>query len=369
MKNKIYWLWLTLKSEIKPKELSALVKKNISAKAIYDIEDKEELYGLSETTVNAILDKSLEKANEVAAKIEKMGWYILTFEDDEYPTMLKKIYFPPYVLYLTGEKLDWDRLLTITVVGTRSFDNYGREATEYIAKDLALEGVTIVSGMARGIDSIAGITAIKNGGKTIAVLGSGLDVVYPPEHGELYDMIRKNGVVMTEYPPGTPPAKENFPRRNRIMAGLSYGVLVTQAPKKSGALITAGFAVESGRDVYAVPASIFLKASEGSNSLITQGAKAVTSAGDIICEYPYFDLNKIQEKNISKGDKLCNINFNELTERQVQIVKRIGNGTVHIDELSRDLKLASYELNSEMIMLEINGIVKKLNGNIYELSY
>lgn len=181
-------------------------------------------------------------------------------------------------------------------------------------------------------------------------------------------MIKKNGVVMTEFPPGTRPNKENFPRRNRIMAGLSYGVIVTQAPEKSGALITAAHAIENGRDVYAVPADITRAASKGSNSLISQGAKAVFCGMDIINEYPYANLNKTETKPLYVEEKLNNINFDELDEVQSEIVKAIGNDSLHIDELSRKLKTESFELNSQLLMLEINGIVRKLNGNIYELS-
>lgn len=368
MENKLYWLWLTLKTEIKPKELSSLIEKNGGAGSIYAIEDSKELSGLSEEAIKAVMDKSLDDAKEVAAKVERMGGYIVTIEDECYPELLRSIYMPPYVLYMTGERLRWEELLTLTIVGTRRYDDYGRRITESIAKELAEKGATVVSGMARGIDSIAGLEAIKSGGKTVAVLGSGLDVIYPPEHAQLYEMIKKNGVVMTEFPPGTRPNKENFPRRNRIMAGLSYGVIVTQAPEKSGALITAAHAIENGRDVYAVPADITRAASKGSNSLISQGAKAVFCGMDIINEYPYANLNKTETKPLYVEEKLNNINFDELDEVQSEIVKAIGNDSLHIDELSRKLKTESFELNSQLLMLEINGIVRKLNGNIYELS-
>lgn len=368
MENKLYWLWLTLKTEIKPKELSSLIEKNGGAGNIYAIEDSKELSGLSEDAIKGVMDKSLDDAKEVAAKVERMGGYIVTIEDECYPELLRSIYMPPYVLYMTGERLRWEELLTLTIVGTRRYDDYGRRITENIAKELAEKGATVVSGMARGIDSIAELEAIKSGGKTVAVLGSGLDVIYPPEHAQLYEMIKKNGVVMTEFPPGTRPNKENFPRRNRIMAGLSYGVIVTQAPEKSGALITAAHAIENGRDVYAVPADITRAASKGSNSLISQGAKAVFCGMDIINEYPYANLNKTETKPVYVEEKLNNINFDELDEVQSEIVKAIGNDSLHIDELSRKLKKESFELNSQLLMLEINGIVRKLNGNIYELS-
>lgn len=219
--NAIYWLWFTLKSDIKPRERIAVLEKYGNAKNVYKATDMDGIHNLSDKAFKALMDKSLDEANNVKLKIGKMGGYILTIEDEDYPSLLRNIYDPPYVLYCMGERIAWEKLLTVTIVGTRLHDEYGRRVTEQLARELALSGATVVSGMARGIDSIAGITAIKCGGKTVAVLGSGIDVIYPPEHAELFEMIRRNGVIMTEYPPGTRPLRENFPRRNRIMAGLS----------------------------------------------------------------------------------------------------------------------------------------------------
>ena len=370
MNNELYWLWLTLKSEIAPKERLALLEKFKTAKELYNAEDIDGIHNLSDEALKAIMDKSLTVAYEVQAKINHMGGYIVTIDDEAYPQILKSIYDPPLVLYMLGEHMSWDDLLTITVVGTRRYNEYGRKVTEYIAKDLAKSGITIVSGMARGIDSIAADEALRNGGKTVAVLGSGLDVIYPPEHSGPYERISKNGVIITEYPPGTRPLRENFPRRNRIMAGLSYGILVTQAPKKSGALITASYAVDGGRDVFAVPADIFMTESEGSNSLLSGGAKAVMSSQDIIDEYPYFNLTATEEAKIEgqSKNKLEQIDMNSLNDLQIKIVKHLNNSSCHIDELSREIGIASFEVDAELVMLELLGIVRKLNGNIYELS-
>lgn len=368
-KNTIYWLWFTLKDDIKPKERIAVLEKYGNAKNVYNATDMDGIHNLSDSTFKALMDKSLDDAKNINLKIEKMGGYILTIEDEGYPPLLKNIYDPPYVLYCTGERIEWEKLLTVTIVGTRLHDVYGQRVTEKLAKELALSGATVVSGMARGIDSIAGITAIKSGGKTVAVLGSGLDVIYPPEHAELYNEIRKNGVVMTEYPPGTLPLRENFPRRNRIMAGLSYGILVTQAPEKSGALITASYALENGRDLYAVPADIFNADSAGTNKLIKQGAKPVTTADDIINEYPYLEIIPLSEKRTEEKqrDKLKSLDLSALNDLQIKIVNELNNEPLHIDEISRITGVASFEINSELVMLELQGIVRKLNGNIYEL--
>ncbi|MBQ2758135.1 MAG: DNA-processing protein DprA [Clostridia bacterium] len=367
--NTIYWLWFTLKDDIKPKERIAVLEKYGNAKNVYNATDMDGIHNLSDSTFKALMDKSLDDAKNINLKTEKMGGYILTIEDEGYPPLLKNIYDPPYVLYCTGERIEWEKLLTVTIVGTRLHDVYGQRVTEKLAKELALSGATVVSGMARGIDSIAGITAIKSGGKTVAVLGSGLDVIYPPEHAELYNEIRKNGVVMTEYPPGTRPLRENFPRRNRIMAGLSYGILVTQAPEKSGALITASYAIENGRDLYAVPADIFNADSAGTNKLIKQGAKPVTTADDITNEYPYLEIIPLSEKRTEEKqrDKLKSLDLSALNDLQIKIVSELNNEPLHIDEISRITGVASFEINSELVMLELQGIVRKLNGNIYEL--
>lgn len=376
MEHSIYWLWLTLKSEINENELNALIREFYSAQTVYDIDDRRNLHGYREETVNAVMDKSLDNAKEVYAKIVHIGGYILTFEDVDYPHLLRNIYSPPYVLYAKGQRLDWTKLLTITVVGTRRYNDYGRRATEHIAGGLAKAGVTIVSGMARGIDSFAGGSALRNGAKTVAVLGSGIDVVYPPENAGFYDTICRNGAVITEFPPGTRPLRENFPKRNRIMAGLSYGILITQAPKKSGALITAGLALEDGKDVFVVPNGIFDACSQGSNELIKQGAKAVSCAEDILDEYPYINLDVLKsggEDTVSvtrteiREDKTEKIDWDSLNELQTKIVKLLNGEGRHIDVMARELETASSEINSELVMLEINGIVRKLNGNIYEL--
>ena len=367
--NIIYWLWFTLKENITEKTRIALLERYKNAKNIYDAEKIDGIHNISDKAVDDLLDKSLDKANAVMHKIENMGGYIVTIEDEEYPPLLKNIYDPPCILYMIGEHINWEELLTITVVGTRTHDDYGRRATEHFARELAKMGATIVSGMARGIDSIAGITAIKTGGKTVAVLGSGLDVIYPPEHAGLYQSIRKNGVVITEYPPGTRPKRENFPRRNRIMAGLSYGILVTQAPEKSGALITANYAVENGRDLFVVPSDIFNIHSVGSNRLIRQGAKAVMTAEDITGEYPYIKVTPLSEKiaKTSVRDKLKELDLTALNDLQVQIVKALNNEPMTSDEISRHTGVASFEVNSELMMLELQGIIKKISGNIYEL--
>ncbi len=363
MENTLYWLWFTLKKDITPRQQKELLDKYKTAKAIYHTEDYGE--GVKDELLQALCDKSLHEAEKVYRRIEEIGGYIVTIDDDDYPPMLKNLHHPPYVLYMRGEKLKWNEILTIAVVGTRNYVKYGKMAAEAITSSLAECGVVVVSGMARGIDSIANSTALKCGGKTVAVLGSGLDVIYPPENRELYEDICKNGVVMTELPPGARPNRENFPKRNRIMVGLSYGVIVCQAPEKSGALISATHAVENNRDLFVVPASIFEKGFEGSNELLRQGAKAVICADDVIREYPYIDLEKAKETKNAGGIEGIDMEFLSADERA--IVMMLDDGEMHIDDIARNMCKSSSEINTMMTMLEINGIVKKETGNTYHL--
>ena len=371
--RQIYWIWLTLKSALNPIMLDRLLEVYHTPENIYNQTDFSKCGFLSKRGVEQLSDKSLDQAKMTVDKVEKMGGYILTYDDEEYPPLLKKIYSPPYVLYLMGQHLKWDELLTITVVGTRKYSSYGKKVTETITKELSSMGATVVSGMARGIDSIAGCAAIRAGGKTIAVLGSGIDVIYPTEHKSLYNAIMKNGVVMTEFPPGTKPYKQNFPRRNRIMAGLSYGVLVSQAPRRSGALITAAHAIENNRDVFAVGGSIFDEEQAGANILIQMGAKSVMTAKDILDEFPYIkveplerECNIVTEKTVR--DKMSEIDLEKLDDVQKKIVKLLVNGALYSDEIIEHLDMAAGAVNPAVIMLEISGIIKKNSDNKYELA-
>lgn len=364
--NDLYWVWLALKDEIKPREIVELTSHFRDIKELYKKSDRKDFENFSEETINALMDKSLDDANKVIAKIQNMGGYILTLDDDNYPSLLRNIYDPPIVLYLLGQRLDWDNLLTVTIVGSRKYNSYGRTVTSEIAGSLAGSGAVVVSGMALGIDSIANRAALDMGAKTVAVLGSGLDVIYPPSNTNLYWDIVKNGVVMTEYPPGTRPLAQNFPRRNRIMAGLSYGVLVTQAPEKSGALITASCALESGRDVFAVPANITMYESVGTNRLLTAGAKAVIDASDILSEYGHITLT--DEKNDKKTAKIPeDVDTTGLSEVQVKIIYQLSGTPRLIDEISRSTGIQSSVIGSELVMLELLDKVEKTDNNSYRL--
>ncbi|NQT23051.1 MAG: DNA-protecting protein DprA [Candidatus Omnitrophica bacterium] len=223
---------------------------------------------------------SLDKEIEL---IEKLGIKVITIDDKEYPSNLKHIYNPPKVLYVKGKIVPKDHY-SIAVVGARKSSTYGRETAARLARELAEKSITVVSGMARGIDTYAHRGALESGGRTIAVLGCGINIIYPPENKSLMEEISKSGAVISEFPINTPPLRRNFPMRNRIISGLSFGVVVVEAAEKSGSLITASLALEQGREVFSVPGRVDTRLSRGTLALIKEGAKLVENVDDILEE-------------------------------------------------------------------------------------
>lgn len=296
-------------------------------------------------------------------KVEESGFSFITYEDNDYPENLKNIYNIPVLLQYYGDIKNSDSN-ALAVVGSRNCDEYGKNVTEIIVKKLVENSITIVSGMARGIDTVAHTSAIKYGGRTIAVIGSGLDICYPPENRELFKKIADNGYVLSEYQLGTEPDSINFPKRNRIISGLSLGVLVIQANIKSGALITAHYALEQNREVFAIPVNINNRKSSGCNQLIKNGAKLVGNIDDIISEIKQFQgINKTHKKQ----DK--NLNTVNLTRNEEVIVSLLKDKRLHIDQLQSDSNISSSDLFPIMLDLEMKGIIRVLPGNFYELSY
>lgn len=232
-------------------------------------------------------DLRIKNISEKICEYNKKGIQIITFLDKEYPILLKNIYMPPPVLYCIGD-LTLLQMKTISVVGTRLPSSYGVQATKLIVRDLVENNFAIVSGLAKGIDYLAHVQAIRSNGKTIAVLGSGFEHIYPKEHFALAEDIKKNHLLLSEYPPEVRPNKSYFPARNRIISGLSYGTLVVEAKEKSGSLITAQLALNEGREVFSIPGSIFSTTSKGTNLLIQDGAKLVMSSSDILTELQFY---------------------------------------------------------------------------------
>lgn len=288
-------------------------------------------------------------------KLKKENIDAIAANSEEYPTLLKEIYDPPAILYVRGDLREDDKY-SIGVVGTRKCTTYGQQTALEISENLALAGFTIVSGLAKGIDTLAHKAAVENKGRTIAVLGSGLDFIYPRENKFLAEKIvkEKQGVLVSEYPLGTSPLKQNFPARNRIISGLSLGVLVIEAAEKSGALITARQALEQNREVFAVPGSIYSKQSFGPNNLIKMGAKLVCSYEDILEE-----LNMKPKKFALKTEIAAD------TEEEAKIIEILSSEPSHIDKIIKESKFSPSAVNSTLTIMEIKGKIRALGNNVY----
>lgn len=290
-------------------------------------------------------------------EIKQANVKLVTLLDDHYPARLKTIFDPPPVLFYRGNLAEEKILPAVAIVGARKATPYGREISSRFASELAQNGVTIVSGLARGVDSAAHRGTLAGNGRTIAVLGCGLDVIYPPENRRLYDEIANKGVLLSEFPLGAPPDSRHFPRRNRIISGLSQAVLVIEAAANSGSLITADFALEQGREVFAVPGPITSRLSFGTNNLIRQGARLVQKASDIIEELG------LKAMPIDRGQ----IAMPELSQTEIKIYECFGESTasIHIDQLVRDSKLTVPEVTAILMMLELKGLIGQLAGKMF----
>ena len=279
---------------------------------------------------------------------------VLHIWDKSYPESLKRIFDPPSVLFVKGE-IRKDDQMAIAVVGTRYPTIYGTSLTAKITADLAKSGITIISGLARGVDTVAHRTALENGARTIAVLGSGHDIIYPGENKKLSEQIAEHGAVISEFPPGTFPDPGNFPRRNRIVSGLSVGVLVTEAGPKSGAIITAFEALEQNREVFAVPGPVNSKNSIGTNRLIKEGAKLVQDVSDIINEL---------ESGLNLKMTIASA-IPDLAEDERRIYDLVTDAPVHIDQLTLNADKMTSEVLSVLLTLELMGLVKQLSGKMF----
>ncbi|MBU0704698.1 MAG: DNA-processing protein DprA [Chloroflexi bacterium] len=309
--------------------------------------DSRSLKNLLQARAKCDLDQALEQ-------IAAAGARTLTWESPDYPRLLHEIPDPPPVLYVKGTLTEEDAW-AVAVVGTRRASVYGREVTRRLVSALARSGITIVSGLARGIDSEAHRAALEAGGRTVAVLGCGIDQVYPPEHRKLAQEIIAHGALISDYPVGTPPEGRNFPPRNRIISGLSLGVLITEAGMRSGARITADFAAEQGRDVFAVPGSILTRGSVGVNALIQEGAKVVLSPEDVLEE-----LNLTMVIEHSEARQVL-----PADETEAALLSHLSAEPIHVDELQQQLKLPIAQVTSTLALMELKGMVRQAGGMKY----
>jgi len=292
-------------------------------------------------------------------KTKQDGVEIVDFWDERYPENLKRIYDPPAFLFVKGMLGKQDKY-AIAMVGTRLPSSYGKVVAEKIAKELAQKGLVIISGLARGIDTISHWAAVQSGGRTIAVMGSGLDHIYPGENKKLTEKIIEQGALISEFPMGTEPDAVNFPRRNRIISGLALGTIVVEAGLKSGALLTANYALEQNREIFAVPGNINSPKSMGTNQIIKDGAKLITDATDVIVEL------EPQLKHFLKQDEAKSKELPEdLSELEKLLLNNLSNEPIHIDKLANVIGKSTAETLSALLPLEFKDLVKQLPGKLF----
>jgi DNA processing protein len=394
MDDRLYWIWM--QSIFTPGSLKsdALLREYGTAREIYHAPVSEVAqFGLSKSECDRLSDKSLGASqNILKLALENRGW-VLTPQDALYPSLLRSIPGIPLVLYGYGELPNLDITPAVAIVGTRATTSFGRRATVLIAGGLALGGAVVISGGAYGVDTVAHQAALAAGGQTIDVQGCGLDIQYPSKNTGLRHEIALSGAVISEFPPGTPPLRHHFPLRNRIISGLSLGVCVTEAPVKSGALITARLAFEQGRDVFAVAGDMLTGRSAGTDELIKRGAKLVTSAAEILEEYlprfhdilnlkaaedvrnhPNFKDNistnkdsrsltspeKVEEKDT--GISECP---DSVSEQSRLVFSFLDNNPKTMDELVNRSGLTASQILTSLTELELAGCIKRTPGQTY----
>jgi len=360
-----YWLALKFVERVGNVGFNNLIKAFGSPRAVFEapVSSLQTIPRITQKTAADIKNfagwERVEKELELA---EKSNVSIITSNSSLYPELLRTIYDFPPILYVKGTLSDKD--INIAVVGSRMASTYGRFTTERLCRELALKGITVVSGMARGIDSAAHAGAIAGKGRTIAVLGSGIDVIYPPENGKLFERIEENGAVISEFPFSTQPLAPNFPARNRIISGLSLGVLVVEAHEKSGSLITARVALEQGREVFAVPGSIDSTKTKGTHKLIREGAKLVENTYDILEEIapqiPPDSAPSATPDEASPPDYPAA--SEQLNDDEKTILKCIDKEPVHIDTLAAESNYQVDAILSILMSLELGGYIEQLPG-------
>jgi len=356
MDDKKYWVGFNLIKGIGAVRMQGLVAYFGDLESAWNADDAS----LGEAGLGSKLIERVNMAREsvsldrVWEKIEAQGIHILTWSDDAYPSRLKEIDQPPPVLYIRGEYLP-DDLFAVAIVGTRKVTPYGRQVTEEIAAYLAANGMTVVSGLARGVDAVAHQAALRAGGRTIGILGSGVDKIYPPEHRGLADQMMERGAIISDYAVGTPPDASNFPPRNRIISGLSLAVVVIEAAETSGALITAEFAAEQGREVFAVPGSILAPQSKGTNRLIQKGALPLLTPADLM---QALDIHRIGEQKSAR--KVL-----PMDETEAKVLSVLGREPLHVDEIRNQSGLPIEKISATLVLMELKGMVRQVGGMSY----
>ncbi|MBS4539834.1 DNA-processing protein DprA [Clostridium sp. D2Q-11] len=363
MDNRDILIWLNSIQGIGEKTINKLYDhfKNLTDLWYCSKNDIMQLPSITDNIKRKLIDSRSESYyNHIITYSKSSDVKIITILDEEYPENLRNIYNPPKVLYLKG---NYNLMYkpSIAIVGSRKATYYGKWVTERLSKELSSLGICIISGMALGIDAVAHKGALDHNGETIAVLGSGVDRPYPKRNIGIYNDISKKGLVVSEFPLGMEAIAGNFPLRNRIISGLSLGILVIEAKEKSGSLITAYHGLEQGKDIFAVPGNINSIYSKGTNLLIKDGAKIVTKVEDILEEIP--KLRKLIKENEENS-----IKYDDFSDKEVSVIKAIHNGPIHSDMIAYNTGIYIVELNSILTILEMKNVIKALPGKVYTIN-
>lgn len=411
----VHWIWFATRTGMGDKMKNVLLSHFEDPEAIYFAPELEfeRFEDLSPAAVECMMDKDLSECQQILQRCTDENIHILTFRDAAYPNRLKNIPDPPMVLYYKGRLPAFDEIPVIGIVGTRKASVYGLTAAKRMGYQIAACGGTVVSGMAAGIDAAAMKGALTAGGTVVGILGSGADVVYPASNRFLFRDAERYGCLLSEFPPGTPPAGRNFPRRNRIISGLSCGVLVVEAPEKSGALITARLSADQGRDVFVVPANIDVASAVGSNALMRDGAIPVSSGWDVMSEYRYQFPGRVRragegakltasedelppereqplkvaekppktakkpapkrpdrKKDIDKGENGAYSDTKKtqtaLKPEEQIIVDLLANGQMLVDDVIAESGRPAGAVLATLTLLEVKGIIRRLPGRFIE---
>ena len=382
-----YWLWLTELRGLKNQTRLALLRHFGTPEDVFYADAGEILLteGMTREQAALLEDHRLDTADRILADCQRLGLRLLTIQDAEYPGRLKNIYDPPCLLYVKGRLPAFDEEVAVAVVGTRDATPYGISSAEKLGYGLARGGAVVVSGLAKGIDAAATRGALRAGGITVGVVGNGLDVHYPYESRYLYEDVAAAGVLLSEYAPGTEPAKNHFPARNRILSGLSLATLVVEAPERSGALITADTAVEQGRDVFAVPGPIDAPNSVGCNRLIREGAVLTADAWDLLQEYEARFPDKLRREEARKEPEKLGYEARQkeepkpvppslrlsdpsvsLTDDQIALLRALSDEEpIQVDDLIEQTGIPTRRVLSALTLLEIEQYVQQHSGKHY----
>lgn len=369
--EKLYAIWLSETFGAGSRISSMLCEYYTSFEAIYnaDLEEIALIEGILPKHIEKLSNKSLKRAEEIISECLALNIDLLTIYDDKYPESLKNISDPPVLLYVKGSFPIMENVPAIGIVGSRRPSNYGAKMAEKLAESLSNRGFIIVSGMARGIDTFAHKGAIKAGALTVAVLGCGVDVLYPPENGAVKTLIEQNGAVISEFAPGTAPLPTHFPVRNRIVSGLAQSVLVVEGKASSGSTITANLAKDQGKEVFCLPGNVDNPLSAASHKLIRDGARLITCAEDIIEDLGYILVEECAENYVESNQQRMNLAFEKLSPDQRRIAQVLDSNTpVHIDEICFKSGIDIAVANQCLFMMELSGTVKQLPGKQYILS-